>query len=159
MNTDLMFSSKNEEWETPPWLFKKLDAHYHFVLDAACIAENALCSSYYTKYIDSLKQDWSKAGSVWLNPPYGRTIGQWVKKAYDESQKGCTVVCLLPARTDTRWFHEYCCKGITYFLKGRLKFLQNGEELDAAPFPSMIVVFQKKDVLQLENSIQMASIA
>ena len=76
---------------------------------------------------------------MWLNPPYGRTIGAWVKKAYEESQKpGTFVVCLLPARTDTAWFHDYCKKGYIQFIRGRLKF---GNSKNSAPFPSMIVFF------------------
>ena len=80
---------------------------------------------------------------VWLNPPYGRTIGAWIRKAYEEAQKPDTiVVMLLPARTDTAWFHDYCVKGEVEFLRGRLKF---GGSKNSAPFPSMIVVFDNRE--------------
>lgn len=92
---------------------------------------------------DGLNGEWvSVAKVVYMNPPYGRTIGQWIKKAHEESQKGCTVVCLLPARTDTKWFHEYCTKGSIEFIRGRLKF---GGAKNSAPFPSMVVVFTPKE--------------
>ena len=81
--------------------------------------------------------------TVWLNPPYGRGIGKWVQKAYEEAQKpGTVVVCLLPARTDTAWFHDYCRKGKITFIRGRLKF---GGSKNSAPFPSMVVEFRRKD--------------
>ena len=80
--------------------------------------------------------------TVWLNPPYGRTIGQWVRKAYEESRQGATVVCLLPARTDTAWFHEYCLQGEIVFIRGRLRF---GGAKWNAPFPSMIVIFKENN--------------
>lgn len=142
MNTEVMFSSKSDEWETPQWLFDELNKEYQFDLDVCAKPENAKCDCYYLPEQNGLKRDWhSFASACWMNPPYGRQIGEWVKKAYEEYQKGCTVVCLLPARTDTRWFHEYCTKGEIRFLKGRLKF---GGSKNSAPFPSMIVVFGRK---------------
>jgi hypothetical protein len=90
------------------------------------------------------QQDWHENSNTacWMNPPYGRQIGKWIKKAYGESRKGATVVCLLPARTDTIWFHEYCTKGKIRFLKVRVYFESEGKKVDSAPFPSMIVVFR-----------------
>ena len=85
----------------------------------------------------SLKQEWF--GVCWMNPPYGRDIKHWVKKAYESSLTGTTVVCLLPARTDTAWWHDYCMKGNIEFIRGRLKF---GNSKNSAPFPSAIVVFK-----------------
>jgi site-specific DNA-methyltransferase (adenine-specific) len=82
-------------------------------------------------------QDWAP-NVCWMNPPYGRTIGLWVKKAWDEASRGATVVCLLPSRTDTKWFHDYCMRGDVTFLRGRLKF---GDAKNSAPFPSVIVRF------------------
>jgi len=137
MNTELMFSSAKCEWPTPQDLFDKLNEWYEFNLDVCALPENTKCKDYFTPEIDGLKQDWK--GVCWMNPPYGREIGKWIKKAYDESRKGCTVVCLLPARTDTRWFHDYCVKGEIEFIKGRLKF---GGCKNNAPFPNMIVVFK-----------------
>lgn len=137
MNKELHFSSKSEEWATPDDFFKKYDDVFHFTLDAAASPTNFKCDCFLTKSVDSLKQKW--IGTVWLNPPYGRGIGEWVKKAYDSSLEGATVVCLLPSRTDTRWFHNYCIKGEIEFIKGRLKF---GGCINNAPFPSMVVIFR-----------------
>lgn len=134
MNKSLMFSSKSDVWETPQDLFDRLDALYHFQTDVCALPENAKCSVYYTPDQDGLKQEW--LGVCWCNPPYGRNIGEWVKKAYLSE---AVVVMLLPARTDTKWFHEYCLPfGEIVFLRGRLKF---GGCKTAAPFPSMIVTF------------------
>ena len=133
-----MFSSAKDDWETPQDLFDKWNAMFAFNLDAASSDANAKCKRHFTVADDGLSQDWGGC-RVWLNPPYGRQIGKWVQKAYEEAQKPNTcVVCLLPARTDTAWFHDYCVKGDITFLRGRLKF---GGCHNAAPFPSMIVVF------------------
>lgn len=134
--TNIHFSSKTVEWATPPGFAEKYGP---FDLDPAATAENAKAPKFFTKAEDGLAQDWG-SGRVWLNPPYGRGItGLWVKKAYEASLKGATVVCLLPARTDTKWFHDYVLPyGKIKFLKGRLKF---GGGKDSAPFPSMVVTF------------------
>jgi phage N-6-adenine-methyltransferase len=133
------FSSATGEWETPQALFNELDRIFGgFTLDPCATAENAKCATFYTKAEDGLCQVWT--GKVFMNPPYGRAIGQWVRKAWQESQNGTLVVCLLPARVDTRWWHEYAKKGHVYFLQGRLKF---GPSLNSAPFPSAIVTFGK----------------
>lgn len=132
-----MMSSATAEWSTPPKLFDRLDALYHFDLDAAATPENAKCKRFFTVEDDGLSQKWE--GVVWCNPPYGREIPKWVRKGYNEAQRpGTVVVMLLPARTDTAWFHDYCRKGDVTFLRGRLKF--NGNKWNA-PFPSMIVKF------------------
>ena len=137
MNTDVMFSNKSDMWETPQELFDKLDAIHHFTLDVCALPENAKCEKYFTPDDDGLSQEWR--GVCWCNPPYGREIGKWVKKAYIVSKfYGVKVVMLLPARTDTAWFHNYCMKGKIEFIRGRLKF---GKSKNSAPFPSMIVVF------------------
>ena len=134
-----LFSSKYCDWETPADLFEELNAEFGFDVDVCATAENAKCKTYFTPETDGLIQSWR--GVCFMNPPYGRAIGKWVAKAYEEAQRGATVVCLLPARTDTRWFHEYCVKGEIRFLRGRVKFLRGGEA-GPAPFPSMIVVFR-----------------
>ena len=142
MNTELMFSSKKENWETPQDFFNKLNEEFRFTLDAAASDDNAKCANYFTKEQDGLVQSWG-GHTVWLNPPYGRYMtGLWVKKAYDEHQRtGCTVVMLLPARTDTIWFHDYILdKAEVRFVKGRLKF---GECKDPAPFPSLIAIYRR----------------
>lgn len=135
MNTSTMFSSKTDLWETPQDFFDKLNEEFHFTLDVCAIPENAKCEKYYTPEQDGLAQPWK--GVVWCNPPYGRKIGEWVQKA---AESNCTVVMLLPARTDTRWFHDYIYgKAEIRFVKGRLKF---GGSCNSAPFPSMVVVFR-----------------
>jgi len=141
MNTRVMFSSKTDEWETPQDLFDELNKEFQFDLDVCANQQNTKCANWYGKSIDGLTQNWHVWNKpCWMNPPYGREIGKWVKKAYEESQKGCTVVCLLPARTDTKWFHEYIYgKTEIRFIKGRLKF---GGSKNSAPFPSMIVIFR-----------------
>jgi len=141
-----LFSSDSQEWETPQELFDELDKEFHFNLDPCASHGNAKCKVYFTQQEDGLKQDWwywvgdeKRYYRVFVNPPYGREVGKWVKKAYEESQGGCTVVCLLAARTDTRWFHDYCLRGEIRWIKGRLKF---GGAKNSAPFPSMIVIFR-----------------
>ena len=135
MNTNLMFSSKTDLWETPQDLFNKYDAVYHFAIDVCALPENAKCKRFFTPEMDGLKQEWT--GVCWCNPPYGRQIGMWVEKAV---KSFATVVMLLPARTDTKWFHDWCLPyGKIEFLRGRLKF---GGCENSAPFPSMVVVFQ-----------------
>jgi phage N-6-adenine-methyltransferase len=133
------FSSATVEWETPPDLFDELARIFGgFTLDPCATAENAKCDRYFTREQDGLTQAWT--GKVFMNPPYGREIGKWVKKAWHESLHGALVVCLLPARVDTRWWHEYAAKGYVHFLQGRLKF-RNAR--NSAPFPSAIVTFGK----------------
>ena len=140
MNNAVMVSSKSAEWETPQELFDKLNGEFHFTLDVCATPENAKCENYYTEEQDGLSQPWK--GTVWCNPPYGRNIGSWVRRGLFASAAGHTVVMLLPARTDTRWFHEYVYhKAEIRYIKGRLKF---GGSINSAPFPSMIVVFRPK---------------
>lgn len=132
------FSSKTDMWSTPQAFFDKYDQVYRFNLDVCATADNAKCENYFTEEDDGLVQDWSGLGNVWMNPPYGREIIHWMKKAYESSLEGATVVCLVPARTDTKWWHEYAMKGQIEFIRGRLKF---GDAKNSAPFPSAVVVF------------------
>lgn len=104
------FSSKSDDWSTPQELFDLLDARFQFTLDPCASPDNAKCVLYYTPENDGLAASWYRH-RVFMNPPYGRQIGAWVKKAYDEAQAGALVVCLLPARVDTKWWHDYCAKG------------------------------------------------
>jgi len=131
-----LFTSNTDLWATPQDFFDKLNEEFHFELDVCALPENAKCANYFTPEMDGLKQQWK--GVCWMNPPYGRTIGAWVRKAYESSLGGATVVCLLPARTDTRWWHDYCMKGEIRLVKGRLKF---GDSNNSAPFPSAVVIF------------------
>ena len=117
------FSSKSNEWYTPQYLFDELNEKYQFTLDPCASHENAKCDKYFTIEDDGLTKDWSK-DIVFMNPPYGRNIKHWIKKAYEESVKGATVVCLIPARTDTTYWHDYIFNNAynIKFLKGRIKF-------------------------------------
>ena len=144
MNTKLHFSSATDKWSTPQDLFDKLDEIYHFDLDVCADKTNFKCEKYYSESNNGLVQTWHKDGKkIWMNPPYGRGIIDWIRKAYLESLFfECVVVCLLPARTDTKWFHDLCTHGNITFLRGRLKF---GKNKNAAPFPSMIVIFGDKN--------------
>jgi phage N-6-adenine-methyltransferase len=134
------FSSKTNEWATPQELFDKLDAEFHFTLDPCATPENAKCERFFTMEDDGLSKEWA-GESVFCNPPYGRQIGRWVAKAYDEALLyGATVVMLIPARTDTGYWHDWIHgKAEIRFIKGRLKF---GDSKNSAPFPSAIVVFR-----------------
>lgn len=134
--------ARSPVWATPWPLFNKLDAEFHFELDVCALPENAKCARYYSPADDGLARDWS--GACWMNPPYGREIGKWVRKAYEESRRGATVVCLLPARTDTAWWHDYAMKGEVRFLRGRISFVGAS---GPAPFPSAVVVFHSNKPL------------
>jgi phage N-6-adenine-methyltransferase len=138
VNCSLHFSSASDEWPTPLELYTALNLEFGFTLDPAATVENAKCAKYHTREQDGLSKDWT-GETVFLNPPYGRGIGRWVAKAYETSVTGSVVVCLLPARTDTSWWHRYCARGEIRLLKGRLKF---GGAKHCAPFPSAIVVFR-----------------
>lgn len=131
------FSSETDLWATPQDFFDKQNAIYNFTLDVCANDDNAKCKAYFTKNDNALNKNWH--GVCWMNPPYGKEIKQWMQKAYNESLKGVTVVCLVPARTDTVWWHEYAMKGNIEFIKGRLKF---GNAKNSAPFPSALVVFK-----------------
>jgi phage N-6-adenine-methyltransferase len=138
MNMKVHYMSKTEEWETPQELYNVLDKLYYFTLDPCATKENKKCRYYFDKNMDGLCQSW-EGHRVFMNPPYGRKISKWIKKAYNESLSGNTkVICLIPSRTDTRWWHDYVMKGEVTFIKGRLKF---GKYANSAPFPSAIVVF------------------
>ena len=140
MNTAVMFSSQTDLWATPQEFYDKLNAEFQFTLDPCATSQNAKCEKYYTRKEDGLKQNW-QGETGFCNPPYGRVIKDWVKKCYEESRKeNTTVVMLIPARTDTSYFHDYIynkAKEIR-FIRGRLKF---GNAKNSAPFPSMVVVF------------------
>ena len=142
-----LFSSEKQDWCTPQQFFDELDAEFHFVLDAAATHQNSKCKRCFTPEDDGLIQNWDMGGAVYCNPPYGKEIGLWVKKAYEEAQKGTTIVMLIPARTDTKYFHEYIYhKAEIRFVKGRLKFTdENGIPKGTAPFPSMVVIYNRKD--------------
>jgi phage N-6-adenine-methyltransferase len=132
------FRSDGHRWETPPTLFAALDAEFHFTTDVCAEASNAKCGRYFSPAQDGLRQRWE--GVCWMNPPYGTVIGQWVQKASEASLYGATVVCLLPARTDTRWWHRYVLPFAEIrYLPGRQRFV--GAK-SSAPFPSAVVIFR-----------------
>lgn len=137
-------SSGTCEWSTPQELFNRLHREWHFTLDVCATPENAKLERYFDLNCDGLKQSWADE-RCWMNPPYGRGIGSWVEKAWREvAEYRCPlVVCLLPSRTDTAWWHEYCTRGVVTFIRGRLRF---GNSNENAPFPSAIVVFEKGKV-------------
>ena len=140
MNSKALFSSRTDEWSTPQNVFEELNKEFHFNLDPCATKDNAKCRKFFTKAQDGLKQNW-QGYNVFCNPPYGRKIKEWVRKAYEESLKPkTTVVMLIPARTDTSYFHDYIYgKAEIRFIRGRLKF---GNAKNSAPFPSMIAIYK-----------------
>jgi len=137
------------EWETPQPLFDSLDAEFHFTLDPCATEGNTKCSLFFTPEMNGLSQDWG-TNIVFMNPPYGRAISKWVRKAYNASLAGATVVCLLPARTDTGWWWDYCMKGEIRFIRGRVKFSGRNTKGVLVSFPatfsSAIVVFKTSNL-------------
>lgn len=156
---EALLSSKKLDWCTPADFFKELDQEFHFDLDPAATAKSAKCARYFTPTEDGLKADWG-GSRVFCNPPYGRQICDWVRKGYEESQKpGTVVVMLIPARTDTAYFHDYIFGGKAdevRFLRGRLTFTDEdgNPTTDAkgracsAPFPSAVVIWRSPDMGQ-----------
>lgn len=136
--TSVHFSSRSNEWPTPQWLFNVLDAEFHFTLDPCSTHANTKCVRHFTLAEDGLAQDWS-GYVVFMNPPYGRQIRHWMRKAFESARAGAVVVCLVPARTDTQWWHDYVMRGEVRFLRGRLKF---GDAVSSAPFPSAVIIFR-----------------
>ncbi len=142
MNNALMFSSEKDNWETPQYLYDELNEKFNFTLDPCADEKNHKCELYYTKEQNGLLQDW-QGHTIFCNPPYGRkSTADWIKKCYEESLKpNTTIVMLIPARTDTKAFHQYIYhKAMIHFLEGRIKFVGSK---NSAPFPSMIVVWDK----------------
>lgn len=132
-----VFKSIRQDWSTPKSLFDELDREFHFQLDVCANSKNAKCKKYYSEEVNGLVQDWAPR-TCWMNPPYGPDLKTWMKKAHEEARKGAAVVCLVPARTDTIWWHEYALKGEIRFIKGRIRF-DNGT--GRATFPSCVVIF------------------
>lgn len=143
MNKALLSSNKTD-WCTPQSFFDVLDKEFHFVLDAAATEKTSKCKRCYTPEMDGLSHSWDVAGAVFCNPPYGRDIKKWIRKAYEESKKGATIVLLIPARTDTSYFHDFVYgKAEIRFIRGRLKFVdEDGKTKHPAPFPSILVIYR-----------------
>jgi site-specific DNA-methyltransferase (adenine-specific) len=129
------------DWETPQPLFHMYDREFHFTLDVCANYQNRKCHYYIDEQENGLLEDWAD-NVCWMNPPYGRQLRRWMKKAYEASVAGATVVCLVPARTDTQWWHEYAEKGERRFLMGRVAFIRPDGKRSRAPFPSAIVIFR-----------------
>lgn len=139
-NMHVHYSSQSDDWATPQIVFDHLNALFGpFTLDPCATPDNAKCSRFYTPDDDGLAQDWGQE-TVFMNPPYGRAISHWIRKAYRASLHGATVVCLIPARTDTRYWHTCVMRAREiHLIKGRICF---GEGQHPAPFPSVVVVFR-----------------
>ena len=141
MITSGLMSSLADDWGTPQKVFDDLNAEFGFTVDVCANANNFKVANYFDLAQDGLAQEWR--GVVWMNPPYGRSIKLWMAKAYESWLQGATVVCLIPARTDTVWWHDYAAKASEVrFIRGRLKFERPDVKSDAAPFPSAIVIFR-----------------
>lgn len=137
--TEDRFSAKSVEYETPQAFFDALDVEFHFTLDVAASIENAKCLVFYTRDQDGLSQSWT--GTCWCNPPYGRDLPRWIRKAVESARAGTTTVMLIPARTNTNWWHDLVMvHGVVRFVRGRLRF--NGGR-HGLPFPLAVVVIQK----------------
>ena len=147
----VLFSRESDEWGTPNNLFIKLDKKYNFTIDVAASKRNYKCKKYYTKEDNGLFKDWSNE-VVWCNPPYSE-IDLWVQKCYEESGKSKLIALLIPARTDTKYFHKYIYnKAELIFIKGRLRFT-NPNKSGSAPFPSMLVIYKEK--VKLNNQTKL----
>ena len=146
-SNEALFSSKATEWATPWELFNVLDKEFGFCLDAAASPHNAKVVKYFTEEEDGLSQDWeaaSKGEAVWVNPPYGRGVGEWVEKAYTTSLNGTTVVMLTFARTDTKWWQTWASRAAEIrFIRGRVHF-ERGAATGPATAPSAILVFSEE---------------
>ncbi len=138
-----LYSSATDDWSTPRAVFGYLNRIFSFTLDPCATTDNAQCERFFTIEQDGLLQSWQHE-RVFMNPPYGAAISDWLRKAIQEALDGALVVCLIPARTDTRWWHELVEQGEIHLLKGRLKF---GDGKDTAPFPSAIVIYYPQGLL------------
>jgi phage N-6-adenine-methyltransferase len=143
---DVLFSSDNTLWETPPEIFNPLNEKYQFTLDVCAEDSTAKCNSYLTERENGLIVPWG-ANNCWMNPPYGRgLIEPWIEKAFKESLLDAFVCALLPARTSNAWFHDYVYGyADIVFIKGRIRFLENGKRKSSAPFPSMFVYWGRNN--------------
>jgi site-specific DNA-methyltransferase (adenine-specific) len=147
--TSGLFTSRTEEWETPNYVFLPLNQEFKLKVDVCATSENAKCKIFFNKSADGLKREWSPF-RCWMNPPYGRDISKWMKKAFNESQRGALVVCLIPSRTDTKWWHDWVMRASEIrFVSGRISF---GSSKNSAPFPSCIVIYYP----ELENPYKLA---
>ena len=139
VRNDGRWHGRGSSWSTPQELFDELDGEFHFTLDVCASGWNAKCRKYFTEKEDGLKQDWGE-NVCWMNAPYGKVLGDWMKKAYESRT---TVVCLVPAATDTAWWHKYAMDGEIRFLRGRPRFLTKEGSWQQTFTPSVVVIFYK----------------
>jgi phage N-6-adenine-methyltransferase len=130
----------DNDWATPDEVFKPLNDEFNFETDLCALPWNAKCKKFFTPEMDGLKQRWR--GVCWLNPPFGNQIGKWIQKAYEASLRGAIVVCLVPTRTETIWWHNYCLKGEIRFLRGRINFIDKQGRTGRPRFGSALVIFR-----------------
>lgn len=143
MKGSVHFSSRSSDWATPQYLFDEFNERFKFEIDVCATADNAKCANFFSPEQNGLEQNWAPF-TCWCNPPYGRQIRYWVEKAQQSAQDGALVVCLIPARTDTSYWHDFIFPfAKVEFLRGRVKF---GNAKHGAPFPSAVVVFQPTDL-------------
>jgi len=140
VRNDGRWHNRGSDWATPQSLFDKLNKEFNFTLDVCASHWNSKCPRYFTEEINGLSQNWS--GVCWMNPPYGRALESWMKKAYQSAKNGAVIVCLVPASTDTNWWHQYAMKGEIRFLRGRPRFLTKEGNWQQTFTPSVIVVFK-----------------
>jgi len=142
VNTESEEGGMSDNWSTPMEIFDPLDKEFHFELDVCAEPWNAKCIRFFTPEQDGLKQEWS--GACWMNPPFGKEIATWVVKAWESSQNGSTVVCLLPARTETSWWHDYCLRGEIRYIRGRIWFKDKNGKTGRPRFGNAVVIFRRK---------------
>jgi phage N-6-adenine-methyltransferase len=143
---------ENNDWSTPQNIFDELDKEFRFDIDACASFWNTKCSDYYDISDDALLIDWVPGKTYWMNPPYGREIGKWIEKAYIESRRGSTIVCLIPARTETKWFHSYCLESEIRFVKGRIHFSDRYGKTGRPRFSSIIVIMRPEPIRYLNRT-------
>jgi len=152
-NRSAMFNRNTKtKWQTPKWFFSLFDEKYSFEWDMAASKRNRLCKKYVNKTTDSTSFEWPGNSSLWCNPPYdSRQLHKWFSRGWEAARNGSTVVFLVHGRTDTIWFHEWAVRGTVYFVRARMRFLYRDQETDAAPFPSLVVIYDHKSVQKYES--------
>lgn len=154
VRNDGRWHSRGSDWSTPQELFDELDKEFHFTLDPCASDWNAKCKNYFTEKDDGLTKDWGK-NVVFMNPPYGRVLKEWMEKAYKSYKKGATVVCLVPSATDLSWWHDFAMKGEIRYLRGRPRFVTKEGTWQQTFSPSSIIVFKLLNTQRNENQHKM----
>ena len=141
VKNDYLHSSNNMNWETPDWLFDALDKEFEFTVDVCADEKNKKCKRFYSEDNSCLDKNWEDE-RCFMNPPYGRNLPKFMEKAYNESKKGATVVCVVPVRPESKWWQNYAMKAEIRYFRQRLKFTLTGKRSDVAPFATAIIVFK-----------------